>query len=180
MNNSKIILYTGRRGAGKTLTMVRDAYKYYLNNWKIITNMTSLVFGEKMEGEEILKIDKSSNLNNCILVFDEIQIYFDSRSFGSKKNKTFSNFIQQIRKRNIILLVTTQYLNTIEKRLRQHIDIEVYPDYIEKYPICKATYIDITSLENNILETLKEPKSTTTIYDPLPIFKLFKTEEIIA
>lgn len=180
MNKSKIIMYQGKRGAGKTLTMIKDGYKYHKSGWKVITNMESLKFGELMEGEDILKIDKDSDLYNCVIIFDEIQIYFDSRKYASKENKQFSNFIQQIRKRNIILLCTTQYTNSVEKRLRQHIDITAHPKFIQKYNICEVIYIDITSIEDDILSFIKEPEYITIVYNPLKVFKLYKTEEIIA
>jgi len=62
---------------------------------------------------------------------------FDSRRSMAKQNLKFSNFIQQIRKRNIILLGTTQYSNTVDLRLRQHLDIIAYPNYIENIKYVK-------------------------------------------
>src|SRR6056297_3574447 len=103
--NSKIVLYKGRRGAGKTLTMVKDGLSYYLDDVKVYRNFYCS-FGEYIDNEDILKLDKKSTLNNCVIMIDEIQIFFDSRRSMAKANVLFSNFIQQVRKRNITILCT--------------------------------------------------------------------------
>jgi hypothetical protein len=54
-----IITYRGKRGCGKSLTMTKDAYRFHKAGWKVIHNF-SLNFGEYMDTEEILKIDKKS------------------------------------------------------------------------------------------------------------------------
>lgn len=40
--SSKIVLYKGKRGCGKTLTMVKDGFKYYLNGWKVLRNFANI------------------------------------------------------------------------------------------------------------------------------------------
>ena len=171
-----ILMYKGRRGAGKTLTLVKDALAYYENGWQVYSNI-DLPFASYMENSEILAIDKSSDIYNCVLILDEIQIFFDSRRGTSKQNVTFSNFIQQIRKRNIILLCTTQFSNTIDLRLRQHLDVLAMPTFLKKYPICIVKYVDLTSLED---EWVVEAVTRTIVYDPKPIFELYNTSELVA
>jgi hypothetical protein len=175
-----ICLYKGARGKGKTLTMVRDAKNFYKNGYKIITNL-EVTFGEKMSNEDILELDKNSKIFNAVLVIDEIQIFFDSRRHARKENLNFSNFIQQTRKRNIHILCTTQYSNTIDLRLRQHLDIVAFPNFIKELNLCEVNYVDITSLENDFLgDYMKEAiKLVKIVYDARPIFKLYKTEQMI-
>jgi hypothetical protein len=178
---SKIILYKGKRGSGKTLTMVKDGLKYFKNGWKVLRNF-DLSFGDYISEENILTLDKNSNIKNCVIMMDEVQIFFDARRFMKKENVNFSNFIQQIRKRNITLLGTTQFSNTIDLRFRQHIDIVAYPNFISKglsNPICEVIYVDVTSIEDNILGSVSEPLYCKIVYNPLEIFKLYKTEEMI-
>src|SRR3990170_3083911 len=127
-----IILYKGRRGAGKTLSMIKDGLRYYQNGFKILRNFT-LSFRTFISNEEILLLDKNSKIDNCVLMIDEMQIFFDSRRSMKTESINFSNFIQQIRKRNITLLCTTQYSNTIDLRLRQHLDIVAYPNFNKKF-----------------------------------------------
>ena len=175
----KIILYKGAKGRGKTLTMVKDAYRYYLKNWNILSNMNSIPFAKPITTEEILNLNKNSTINQCILVIDEIQIFFDSRRSIRKENLDFSNFIQQVRKRGIILLCTTQYANTVDLRLRQHIDILVYPFFNKTYNACKVIYVDMNTIEDTILGKIKQPEMVTIVFDTLPIYKLYDTHEVI-
>jgi hypothetical protein len=180
-----IILYKGARlirGRGKTLTMVKDGLQYYLEGYKILRNFRCK-FGEYIENEEILDLNKSSQLNNCVLLIDEIQIFFDNRRSMTKQNITFSNFVQQIRKRNIIILCTTQYSNTIDIRLRQHLDIIAFPNFKKNLNICEVTYMDLTRLQDNdlILGTNTEfrPALAKIVFNAEPIFKLYNTQEMI-
>lgn len=171
-----ITLYKGSRGKGKTLTMVKDAYKYFLAGYKVLANF-KLNFGEYISPEETLVLNRYSMMENCVLVLDEIQLFFDSRNFQKQENKDFSNFLQQIRKRNIKILCTAQYTNTIDLRLRQQIDMVAYPHYNRKTKICKVDYFNLTVIEDNV--NLKALRPFTVFFDALPIFKLYNTHEIL-
>ncbi|MFW6130088.1 MAG: hypothetical protein ACOC56_02815 [Atribacterota bacterium] len=174
----KIVFYKGSRGKGKTLSMVKDGYEYHKNGWKVYRNFFCL-FGEYITNEEILNLDKTTTLKNCVIMIDEIQTLLDSRRFMGNKNVNFSHFIQQLRKRNITLLATAQFSNNVDLRFRQHIDITAYPDHIEKYPVCEILYIDVTSIEDDILGEIQEPKIKRIVYNPKPIYKLYNTREMI-
>lgn len=182
--SSKIVLYKGKRGAGKTLTMVKDGVEYLMNGWRVLRNVESMEFGEYISEDEILNMDKESDIHDCVILMDELQIFFDSRRSQKKQNLQFSNFVQQIRKRNIILLGTTQYSNTIDLRLRQHVDIVGYPRFDKELEVCSVSYIDMTSIEDDMMgdmiDSVFTPSVVTIVYDPKPIFKLFNTSEMIA
>lgn len=171
-----IVIYKGSRGKGKTLTMVRDAYKYYTLGYKILANF-SLKFGSYITGDEVLALNKSSELYNCVLVLDELQLFFDSRNFSRLQNKEFSNFIQQIRKRNIIILFTTQYSNTIDLRIRQHIDVVAYPYFDKVSNICKVYYFDLTKLEDDMSDI--DIKPIKVYYNAKNVFSLYNTYEML-
>lgn len=178
---SKILIYKGRRGNGKTLSMVKDGYKYYTNGWRILRNF-SCNFGEYIEEDDILKLNKHSNIQDCVLMIDELQIFFDSRRSMKKENLNFSNFIQQIRKRNIILLCTVQFGNTIDLRLRDHIDITAYPKVNTTgsgKKVCEVIYIDMTAFQDDVFGNMEEASYGAIVYDPEPLFNKFKTEEMI-
>jgi hypothetical protein len=173
-----LVLYKGSRGRGKTLSMVKDAYQYYLNGYRVLSNI-HLKFGEYIENEQILNLNKDSDLYNCVLLIDELQIIFDSRNFTNKQNKSFSYFIFQIRKRNIIILGTTQYTDSVEKRYRQNLDIVVSPLFVSELNICVVSYFDITSLENlDINPSDLEP--SVVVFDAVPIFSLYDTYEMLS
>ena len=173
-----IVLYKGARGRGKTLTMTKDALKYKNAGWDIYSNMEGLVFAEYIAPVDILKIDKNSNMYNCVFVIDEIQALFDSRRSMKKENMNFSYFLQQIRKRGIILLCTTQYSNTVDIRLRQHVDVIAIPRYNREFEVCEVEYLDLSSIEDEEYG-LTAPTSKVITYDPRPIFGLYDTKEII-
>jgi hypothetical protein len=175
---SKIILYKGKRGAGKTLTMVKDGLQYHLNKFKVYRNFKA-PFGEYISEDNILKLDKNSKIKDAVIMMDEVQIFFDARRFMKKQNISFSNFVQQIRKRNITLLCTTQFSNTIDLRLRQHIDIVAYPKFIKELNVCEVVYIDVTSIEDTIFSGVVEPIYVKIVYNAIPIFKLYNTQEMI-
>lgn len=172
-----IVLYKGKRGSGKTLGMTKDGQEFLVDGYKIYVNY-DCSYGEPISNEEILNLDKNSKLQDCVLMIDEMQIFFDSRRSMQKASIHFSNFIQQIRKRNIILLCTTQYSNTIDIRLRQHIDVIALPHFIKEINVCEIVYVDATSTEEILLEN-KQPNMVKIVFDAEPIFKLYNTNQMI-
>lgn len=174
-----IYFYKGAKGRGKTLTMVKDAYLFHLNGYTVFTNMKSVKFGVYMTNEDIIKIDKTSFLKNCVMLIDEVQTLFNSRRSMKKENVNFSYFIQQIRKRNIELLATSQFSNTVDLILRQHIDYMITPFHDKELDVCKVIYLDLNSFEDDNNGIINEASRTTTVYDALPIYKLYNTEELI-
>lgn len=173
---SNIILYLGSRGKGKTLTMVKDAYIEYKNGKRVITNMQNISFGETFTNDEIKELTKNSELENAVILIDEAQLFFDSRRSMKKVNLDFSYFVQQTRKRNIDLYLTTQFANTIDRRIRDNVDFICYPNFITKYNVCECEYIDYTSLEDPY--TI-EPLKASTFFNALDVFKLYDTREKI-
>ena len=174
-----IVGYTGRRGAGKTLTLVKDVIKFKALGWTIYSNIKiEGVETNELTSEDIIDIDKKSELRNCVFVIDEIQVLFDSRRSSSKENKNFSNFIQQIRKRNIILLYTTQYAGTTDLRIRQHTDIIARPRYNKAFKICDVIYFDITASEEAFMSD-SMPFNKRVVFDARQIFNLYDTNKTI-
>lgn len=172
-----IVLYQGRRGAGKTMTMVKDALKFHLAGWDVYTNIHVGFPHYYMDDKDILNINAQSDINNAVICVDEIQILLDSRRSTRGRNVDFSHFVQQIRKRNIVLLCTAQFSGTVDLRVRQHTDILAKPHYIKRYKICEVTYIDLTAIDD--YDILSKPESTTITYPCQKIFKLFDTTQII-
>jgi hypothetical protein len=159
LKNSVVIGYTGRRGAGKTLSMTNDAFQYYNAGYKIYTNMKSLSFAECIDEDQILELAKNDDFQDCALVLDEIQVLFDSRRSGRKQNINFLYFIQQIRKRNVHLLYTTQFSRRVDLGVREHTDIEARPKIIDKtarygVKLCMVTYEDLTASYETMVPVL--------------------------
>lgn len=171
-----IILYRGSRGKGKTLTMVKDAYKFHQAGFKVYGNLT-LKFGNYISSQEVVDLNRRSDLKDCVLVIDEIELFFDSRNFSKQENKTFSHFLQQIRKRNIVILCTAQYVNLIDLRIRQQLDLIVYPNYDKKTQLCRAYYFDLTKIEDAFSSFSLSP--TYVVYNGNKIFGLYDTYEML-
>jgi len=179
-----IALYVGRRGTGKTLTMVKDMFLYHKRGWKVYTNLESCSFPDRiLTNEEILAMVMDYNVRKCVIAIDEIQTLIDSRRSMNEGNVHMNYFIQQIRKRKIILLATTQFIGRVDKGFREHVDILVRPKclYLEfgykdvdELHLVKTTYMDLTTEED-----LGYIKSSIVYYDPRPVFELYDTEEYI-
>lgn len=172
-----IALYVGRRGCGKTTTMIKDAYNYKLNGWKVITNMTSVNFvDDVMQGEELLTLLEGSE-RDIVVMIDEIQTLIDSRRSMRKRNVEFTYYIQQIRKRNVIMLATTQFSIRVDKAFREHVDIEAYPRFYPQYPVIVVNYYDKTMGEGGLV--LADEALRQIVFDPTQVFPLFDTTETI-
>lgn len=169
-----IVLYRGARGQSKSLSMTKDALKYMKNGWKVYTNLEGTPF-INIDSDFILELSGDSKLFNCVLVIDEIELFFDSRDWNKKEAKRFSRFLQQIRKRNVHILCTAQFTNLIDIRLRQQIDTLVICSYDKESMISRCLYIDLTSLESNLLK----PDAFEIVYKAEPIFSCYDTHHLI-
>ena len=125
-------LAIGRQGSGKTAFITKLLVDNYTSDKKVYSNYS--LFGIDYEritfdkiqkmGEnaiDILKVisDNPNYFNNSIMLLDEIHLYFDSRDFMKQNNRIIQNFFSQLRKRNILLLATTQYILHLDIRIRR-------------------------------------------------------------
>jgi hypothetical protein len=131
-----------------------------------------------MTNDDMLNIKEDSPINNAVLVIDEIQTMIDSRRSGSSVNVGFSYFIQQIRKRNIIILATTQFSGTVDLRLRQHVDVLAKPRFYKKYGVCEISYVDLTAVDEMDLWG-DYVSGITIVYDAQDVFSLYDTLRIV-
>lgn len=123
--------FIGRMGGGKTLSMTIEVYKFYLKGYKIYANyglnfpyihLDKDLFDQMIEGEE--------QLSDCVIAIDEMHIWMDSRNSKDKKQQAATYFALQTRKRNVILMLTTQNEDQVDKRLRRSVDILVFCENI--------------------------------------------------
>lgn len=174
-----IYFYKGARGRGKTLTMIKDAWIFHKNGYQVLSNMKSVKFATYISNEDILNINKDSPFKNCVILVDEIQTLFNARRSAKKENLQFSFFIQQIRKRNIELLVTSQFANTIDLILRQHLDFVVRPYFDKELKVCRVDYQDLNSIEEGTDGMIKPAEVVSVVYDAREIFGKYDTKELI-
>ena len=121
-------LATGKQGSGKTLFITKLLYtekddRKIFSNYKLFgLEFEYITFDEEDENKtDILKAlrDNPHYFDNSIMLLDEIHIYFDSLDFMRKNNRNMQKFFSQLRKRNILLLATTQFIYNLDVRIRR-------------------------------------------------------------
>ncbi len=169
-----IICFKGRRGAGKTLGTTALGKMYSQKGWKVYSNY-SVSFAEKKTNSFFRSIGADSDIQNCVLLLDELQILFDSRNTRDKENKEFGYYLQQLRKKNVIIVGTTQFMDTLEKRIRQQLDIVCCPVIDKGNNVVSVRFFDVTSLEDSSVPDFVDGR-----FFAIPIFKDYDTNEIIS
>lgn len=123
-------LAIGRQGSGKTAFITKLLVDNYTSDKRVYSNYSlfgidyqKITFDSKKNKNsiDILKVisENPDYFNNSIMLLDEIHIYFDSRDYMRQNNRVIQNFFSQLRKRNILLLATTQYILHLDVRIRR-------------------------------------------------------------
>lgn len=178
-----ILGFCGTVGSGKTLSMTEQAYRYHQQGLKIYAN-----YGLSFEHEVLTKkrfnelIEDQEELQDCVILLDEIQIWLDSRASMGKKRRIITYFLLQTRKRNVRLLYTTQFFHQIDKRLRDVSDIVVYcTNMTDKSSLVnddKQIYLMRESYrpaEMGALDLIKRE-----VIHANPLFKLYDTRQMVS
>lgn len=118
-------IYCGKFGAGKTCTMVRDAYNLccQYKGLTVITNLKLCNFPEDTVIKPLNNIDDILNApDNTIVLIDEIGTIFNSRDFmGNKESclpKILFQHLCQCRHRFMMIMGTVQRWGFLDKQLR--------------------------------------------------------------
>ena len=116
-------LYVGVFGAGKTCTMVNDAYKLarqfpqltILSNFKLLNFPPSTRILPLRTAKDILNAPE-----NTLVLIDEIGTIFNSRDFSRDGGvpKILFQHLCQCRKRHLMIYATSQRWNFLDKQLR--------------------------------------------------------------
>lgn len=120
-------LYVGKFGAGKTCTLVHDAYKICARypQVSVVTNFKLMNFPDHTHIYPLKTVQDILNApDNTLVLIDEIGTVFNSRDFlgGKGVPKILFQHICQCRKRHIEILATTQRWNFLDKQLRDVTD----------------------------------------------------------
>lgn len=123
--NPFVIAIVGDKGTGKSALMTYMLYKDFLLGRTIISNY-GLSFEHKQKMySDLVKLPEF--LQNATVGYDEFHIATDSRRSSSKSNISFTTFLTQLRKRNCILIYTTQMFGAMDRRVRDQTDIVISP-----------------------------------------------------
>jgi hypothetical protein len=120
----------GQQGSGKTLLITKLCADNYDKDRKVFSNYALLklpyqkiTFDKSKNPKSISILDQLDTdpnfFNNSIMLLDEIHLYLDSLDFMRKNNRRLQTFFSQLRKRNILLLATTQYIMNVDIRIRR-------------------------------------------------------------
>lgn len=107
-------------GSGKTLSMIRQAYYYWKQGYKIYANihLKGIPYHTLKLKDILLMASKNIEHEKSCFLLDEAHIFIDARTSAMKRNRIISYWLLQTRKKSISLLYTTQYSHQIDKRLR--------------------------------------------------------------
>ncbi len=178
-----IVGIIGDRGCGKTLSMAKTVMEMLKKGRQIYTNfhLNKKHIPKKYHKQlhlidnKFLKDYKDFKLYKCCLFIDEIYIYIDARMSGSKKNRIWSYFINQTRKRDVDLYFTTQFFRQVEIRLRMNTEFFVFPAKITKKGSTDIyIYNKIYAYKNNLKLVGVENFLGNDYFD------VYDTDEIIA
>ena len=174
-------LAIGRQGSGKTAFITKLLIDNYSSDRKVYSNYSlfgidyeKITFDNKRNKNaiDILKVisENPDYFNNSIMLLDEIHIYFDSRDFMKQNNRIIQNFFSQLRKRNILLLATTQYILHLDIRIRRQA-LAVFQMTNLKDGIFRVEVHEIDGYYTNFIRT-----ELVNLND---YFKYFDTNELI-
>lgn len=119
-------LFCGRQGTGKTYSLVQYCFDFvHSGKYKrIISNMPIAL--EECQIDLCSSVDDfvylAKNATNCIFVIDEIQNFVDS----FKTPDDFYYIFCTLRKRNCILLATSQIFDRVSVKLREQVNKVIF------------------------------------------------------
>ena len=112
--------FTGSLGSGKTASMTFwGAYFAYKTGMPVYSNY-ALSMPREIKTQLIDSWDALTRITNGIVLLDELHITFDSRLWSNTAKRT--HFLLQTRKKNLVVMFTTQHISQVDKRIRNICD----------------------------------------------------------
>lgn len=168
-----IICILGDRGDGKTLTARALADMYAKDGKDIIANFDMYEIKYRKAGIKGA-IKHFPELYDTVLIFDEIGTATDAYQFWKKEVVAFTDFLTQLRKRRIVMILTIQRYKRMAPRLRDMID---YFFQVHKVDSALAGEIKIDVF--NAKEIPPDDFIQTKILHGKKYFDLYDTNELI-
>lgn len=114
-----LIAIAGTQGSGKTLLMsILSTFLAQQTNSPLTSNYS--LKGSK----KILKQSDLWDTNNSIMCLDELWLTMDSRL--SRDNVFLTRFINQTRKKGLVVFYTTQHMSQVDLRIRNATDYLIF------------------------------------------------------
>lgn len=161
-----IIGLMGKMGAGKTLTQsILTRYYAQKTNSPYWSNYS-------LDGSKRIKSLKDIwKIENGIIAWDEIWLTIDARMY--KDNVGITRWINQLRKKSLMLLYTTQHIRQVELRLRNATDVLICCDKMKNKDI-KLTFIDWQYRRMGRRMIMKNPKKYYSLYNTYEVLEPVK------
>lgn len=128
---SLAIMLVGRRGAGKSLGMTALGYFMHrayarAGGYKKVVSNYWVDFADRVDEYIVDHLNVFPTWGHDLLcLIDEIAAYFPGRRSLARTNVDFATFLQQIRKRRVDLIFTTQFPQVCDQQLLMQIDLFV-------------------------------------------------------
>jgi len=155
----------GGRGFGKTAFMTAFGYDSHLQGYQVFANYTLKFPYEEISLEELSVLP--AHVHDCVVLMDEFHMDLDAYDFFTKRARSLTKFVTQLRKRRVTFLYTTQYIEQIAEWLRGQTDyiVTMRPNGRGVF----TAYIRDPHLpyEEQIINVITE--------DMTPVFKLYDT-----
>ena len=161
-----VIAYTGKPGAGKTLSAVRYIVKDRRET--IFTNVKLEIPNKKIVQILPSNVEDLKKLSDGIVFVDEANFVFSSR-FWNRIPKDLMQFWAMHRKRGVDLILTSHSLKRIDVILRELVSYEVR---------CK-TVLNGVSVVNNWYDVDYGDKVKTSIFFGHRYYKYYDTFKIV-
>jgi len=108
-----LYIYCGLYGAGKTLSMCRDAYNLKLQGYSVYSNIgMKFQDGDIISWQDILEVPP-----NSVICLDEISNLVNSRDWKNMPAEFFG-LMTQNRKLNIRIMATAQVFEDVDRQFR--------------------------------------------------------------
>lgn len=145
-----ITLYTGRPGSGKSLDVMYDIKGALYRSKIVVSNVLINRFGLPGRGKTVYlsrgvlnpkRIKDSVPANDpykegrYLLVIDECQLIFNSRSWQKNSADGWIEFFTQHRKLGFDVILITQYDTMIDKQIRQCVEYDVEHRRVSRFGV---------------------------------------------
>lgn len=160
-----LVAFVGNLGQGKTYSMsILASYLHQRFALPIFAN-----YGLK-NAERLKTFNDVLNAQNGVVCLDEAHIFLDSRGFKDPKSQKTTHWLLQTRKKDLIVMYTTQNFGQVDIRMRRITD---YLAICKKIPGKGITIQFIDAQEMKLLRK-------QTILEPLKrYYHLYDTKEIV-
>jgi hypothetical protein len=169
-----IIGLIGRMGTGKTLSLVRYAWLYYKQGFKIYSNITLNFPHVKIGLQDLINYANTNTyLDKSVVLLDEAHIsLLDSRNSMSVRNRVLTHLIVLSRKMGFILFYTTQMYHQVDKRLRSNTDVLIK---------CSTKKYKNENYTHNLIMLMMEfgMKIKTDIFKSSQYYNMYNTRELV-